>query len=35
VSKIRRLVEELGLTVAKPDEVREMLHLKGPRDVGF
>lgn len=29
VSKIRRIVEELGRTVATPDEAREMLHLKG------
>ncbi len=29
VSKIRRLVEELGCEVATPDEAREMLNLKG------
>ncbi len=29
VRKIRRIVEELGRTVATPDEAREMLHLKG------
>lgn len=29
VSKIRRLVEELGRVVASPDEAREMLDLKG------
>ncbi len=29
VSKIRRIVEELGRTVATPDEARVMLHLKG------
>jgi len=35
VSKIRRLVEELGLEVATPAEVRQMLRLKGPENVGF
>jgi uncharacterized protein (DUF849 family) len=29
VSKIRRIVEELGRTVATPAEAREILHLKG------
>jgi uncharacterized protein (DUF849 family) len=29
VSKIRRIVEDLGRTVATPAEAREMLHLKG------
>jgi uncharacterized protein (DUF849 family) len=29
VAKIRRIVEELGRTVATPAEAREMLHLKG------
>jgi uncharacterized protein (DUF849 family) len=29
VAKIRRIVEELGRSVASPDEAREMLHLKG------
>jgi 3,5-dioxohexanoate:acetyl-CoA acetone transferase len=29
VCKIRRIVEELGRTVATPTEAREMLHLKG------
>jgi uncharacterized protein (DUF849 family) len=29
VRKIRRIVEDLGRTVATPDEARQMLHLKG------
>ncbi len=29
VAKIRRIVQELGRTVATPQEAREMLHLKG------
>ena len=29
VCKIRRIVEDLGRTVASPSEAREMLHLKG------
>ncbi len=29
VTKIRRIVEELGREVATPDEAREMLGLKG------
>ena len=35
VSKIRRIVEELGLSVATPAEAREMLSLKGGDRVGF
>jgi uncharacterized protein (DUF849 family) len=35
VAKIRRILEELGLAVATPDEAREMLRLKGGRNVGF
>jgi uncharacterized protein (DUF849 family) len=35
VSKIRRILEELGLEVATPDEARELLKLKGPRNVNF
>jgi uncharacterized protein (DUF849 family) len=35
VSKIRRIVEELGLEIATPDDARQMLELKGPADVGF
>jgi len=35
VAKIRRILEELGLQVATPDEAREMLKLKGGRDVAF
>ena len=35
VAKIRRILEELGLVVATPDDAREMLKLKGARNVGF
>jgi len=35
VSKAKRLLEELGLQVATPDEARQMLKLKGGRNVGF
>jgi uncharacterized protein (DUF849 family) len=35
VAKARRILEELGLAVASPDEAREMLKLKGGRNVGF
>ena len=35
VSKIRRILEELGLEVATPDEARAMLKLKGQEKVGF
>lgn len=35
VRKVRRLIEELGYEVATPDEVREMLHLKGADNVKF
>ena len=35
VAKIRRILEELSLEVATPDEAREMLQLKGGDDVGF
>src|SRR5438132_7982646 len=35
VSKIRRILEELGLQIATPDEAREMLKLKGGRNVAF
>ncbi|MBL8829305.1 MAG: 3-keto-5-aminohexanoate cleavage protein [Planctomycetaceae bacterium] len=35
VAKIRRIVEELGLEVATPDETRQILKLKGPTHVGF
>src|SRR4051812_16231500 len=35
VAKVRRLLEELGLAVATPNEAREMLKLKGGRNVGF
>jgi uncharacterized protein (DUF849 family) len=35
VAKVRRILEELGLVVATPDDAREMLKLKGARNVGF
>ena len=35
VSKIRRILEELGLEIATPDEARAMLKLKGREKVGF
>ncbi len=35
VAKIRRIVEELGLTIASPTEAREILALKGGDQVSF
>ncbi len=35
VTKIRRIIEELGHTVATPDEARARLGLKGSEHVGF
>jgi uncharacterized protein (DUF849 family) len=35
VAKIRRILTELSLEIATPDEAREMLALKGPQNVGF
>jgi 3,5-dioxohexanoate:acetyl-CoA acetone transferase len=35
VSKIRRIMEELGLEVATPDEARQILKLKGKNNVNF
>jgi uncharacterized protein (DUF849 family) len=35
VAKVRRILEELGLQVATPDEARAMLQLKGADQVGF
>ncbi len=35
VAKAKRLLEELGLQVATPDEARQMLKLKGGRNVAF
>jgi len=35
VAKARRILEELGLQVATPDDARDMLKLKGGRNVGF
>lgn len=35
VAKVRRIVEELGFEIATPDDVREMLDLKGADKVNF
>ena len=35
VSKIRRILEELGLEIATPDDARAMLKLKGGANVNF
>ena len=35
VAKIRRIVEDLSLSVATPDEARQMLGLKGGDKVSF
>ena len=35
VAKVRRILEELGLDVASPDDARRMLALKGAGAVGF
>jgi uncharacterized protein (DUF849 family) len=35
VAKAKRILEELGLTVATPNDAREMLKLKGGRNVAF
>jgi uncharacterized protein (DUF849 family) len=35
VTKISRILSELGLEIATPDEARQMLHLKGVRNVAF
>jgi len=35
VAKARRIIEEIGLAVATPDEARQMLKLKGARSVNF
>jgi uncharacterized protein (DUF849 family) len=35
VAKARRMLEELGLSIATPNEAREMLKLKGGRNVAF
>ena len=35
VAKIRRIIEELGLEIATPDEAREILALKGADRVNF
>ncbi|MBI1397406.1 MAG: 3-keto-5-aminohexanoate cleavage protein [Betaproteobacteria bacterium] len=35
VSKIRRILEELGLEIATPDDARRILRLKGGQNVGF
>lgn len=35
VTMVRRMIEDLGLEIASPDEAREMLELKGGHDVNF
>jgi uncharacterized protein (DUF849 family) len=35
VAKIRRIIEELGMEISTPDEVRVLLKLKGADSVGF
>ena len=35
VSKIRRILEELGLEIATPDDARQILKLKGGSNVNF
>lgn len=35
VKKIHSILTELGLEIATPDDVRQMLQLKGPDDVAF
>ena len=35
VAKVRRILEEVGLKIATPDEARSMLQLKGGNEVGF
>jgi uncharacterized protein (DUF849 family) len=35
VAKIRRILEELGLEIATPEETRKILKLKGKANVGF
>ena len=35
VAKVRRIIEELGYEIASPDDVREMLDLKGADKVNF
>jgi uncharacterized protein (DUF849 family) len=35
VTKIRRILEELGLQIASPDDARVMLKLKGGNKVAF
>jgi uncharacterized protein (DUF849 family) len=35
VAKIRRIIEELGLEIATPDDARRILGLKGASQVAF
>jgi uncharacterized protein (DUF849 family) len=35
VTKVRQIVEGLGLAIATPDDAREILALKGGDKVGF
>jgi uncharacterized protein (DUF849 family) len=35
VAKIRRILEDIGIPIATPDEAREMMQTKGASEVGF
>jgi uncharacterized protein (DUF849 family) len=35
VTRVRRIIEGLGLEIATPDEARDILKLKGGDKVGF
>lgn len=35
VTRVRQIIEGIGLEVATPDEAREILQLKGGNDVNF
>jgi uncharacterized protein (DUF849 family) len=35
VAKIRRIIEEIGLEIATPDDARKILKLKGKDNVNF
>jgi uncharacterized protein (DUF849 family) len=35
VAKVRRILEEIGLVIATPDDARRMLKLKGGHNVAF
>ena len=35
VTRVRAMLDEMGIDAATPDEAREMLRLKGRENVGF